>query len=138
MGVPRKEFGLRVNFLNGRLEDTLGQLASFVHAMYELNLVLFVRSILSTSNSVMLCFSDSFDEEFGIYDGDEGTLRDYIFEVASSCTFSLSLIRQLSTSLFSRLPSRESLSLPSDALVVHIRAGDALFRGALTLPPLSY
>ena len=138
MGVPQREFGLKVDLLNGRLGDTLGQLARYVHAMHALNLVLFVKSKVSSHRSVMLCCADSFDVEFSVYDGSAGTLHDYVLEVASKHAFSLSSIRGLSPSLFSKLPSRENLFLPSESLVMHIRAGDALFLGALTLPPLSY
>ena len=138
LGVPQKEFGLKLDLVNGRLGDTLSQLAGFVHAMHALNLVLFVGFRLSKHRSVMLCCSDSFDEDFGVNDGNVGSLRDYVLEVASKQTFSVDFLRGLSPSLFSRLPNKESLSLSSDSLVVHVRAGDALFRGALTLPPLSY
>ena len=55
MGFPQKEFGFKVDLVNGRLGDTLGKLAKLVHAMHALNLVLFVRSKLSKSRSVMLC-----------------------------------------------------------------------------------
>ena len=138
LGVPQREFGLKVDLLDGRLGDTLGQLARFIHAMHVLNLVLFVRSKLSKSRSVMLCCADAFDEEFSVNDGNHGALRDYVFEVAGKSDFSLEFLRGLSPSLFSGLPSRESLPLVSDSLVVHVRAGDALFLGALTLPPLKY
>ena len=138
LGVPRKEFGLRVDLLCGRLGDTLGQLAKFVHAMHALNLVLFVKSRVSLRRSVMLCCADSFDEEFGIYDGNEGTLRDYVLEVALNQPFSLGVLRGLSSSLFSKLPAENGLPLAAGSLVLHVRAGDALFEGALTLPPLSY
>ena len=138
LGIPKREFGLRVDLLNGRLGDTLGQLARLVHAMYSLNLVLFVRSRLSRQRTVMLCCADSFDEEFGVYDGNEGTLHDYVFEVASNQPFSRVFLRELSSSLFSRLPVREVLPLAADPLVLHVRAGDALFEGALLLPPMSY
>ena len=138
LGVPRKEFGLRVDLLNGRLGDTLCQLARYVHAMHALNLVLFVKSRVSLRRSVMLCCADSFDEEFSVYDGNEGTLRDYVFEVASNQVFSRDFLGELSSSLFSKLPAQNSLSLAAGSLVLHVRAGDALFEGALTLPPLSY
>ena len=138
LGIPKREFGLRVDLLNGRLGDTLGQLAKFVHAMHALNLVVYVKSRLSKHRTVMLCCADSFDEEFGIYDGNEGTLHDYVFDVANDQVFSRTFLTDLSPSLFSRLPSRDSLSFSSDSLVLHVRAGDALFMGALTLPPLSY
>ena len=138
LGVPQREFGLKVDFVNGRLGDTLGQLAKFVHAMHALNLVLFVRSKLSKSRSVMLCCADAFDEEFSVSNGNDGALREYVFEVAGKNAFSLGFLRGLSPSLFSKLPVRESLSLTSNSLVLHVRAGDALFEGALLLPPLSY
>lgn len=138
LGVPRKEFGLRVDLLDGRLGDTLEQLAKFVHAMHALNLVLFVNSRLSSHRSVMLSCADSFGEEFSVYDGNEGALRDYVLEVSDNCAFSLSLIRELSPSLFSKLPSNEVASLGAESLVIHVRGGDALFLGALALPPLTY
>ena len=75
LGVPRKEFGLRVDLLRGRLGDTFGQLMYLVHAMHALNLVLFVNSRASLHRNVMLCCADSFDEDFSIYNGNEGTLR---------------------------------------------------------------
>ena len=138
LGVPRKEFGLRVDLLNGRLGHTLGQLARYVHAMHALNLVLFVRLRSALRRSVMLCCDDSFDEEFSVYDGVEGTIRDYVFEVASNQVFSRDFLRGLSPSLFSKLIAQNSPSLADGSLVLHVRAGDALFEGALNLPPLSY
>ncbi len=138
LGIPRREFGLKVNFLNGRLGDTLDQLAKLVHGMHALNLILFVNCKLSKNRSIMLSCTDCFNEEFNVYDGDEGTLRDYVLEVASKQDFSLTLLRGLNTSLFSKLPTRESIHISSESIVVHVRAGDALFIGALFLPPLNY
>ena len=103
MGIPQKEFGLKLDFLDGRLGDNLGKLAKFVHAMHALNLILFVKSKLSAHRSVMLCCNDSFDEIFSVYDGNEGTLREYVLDVAKKQSFSLKLLRSLSKSLFSKL-----------------------------------
>ena len=106
--------------------------------MHALNLVLFVRSRLSKHRSVMLHCADSFEEPFSIYDGNEGTLRDYVLEVSRNQSFSLDLLRELSPSLFSRLPAKKESSLAVGSMALHVRAGDALFEGALILPPLSY
>ena len=86
----------------------------------------------------MLFSTETFDEEFGVYDGNAGTLRDYVLEISAKQTFSLSLLRGVSTSLFSKLPKQEMLPFSTESLVVHVRAGDALFEGLLFLPPLHY
>ena len=62
LGTPRKEFGLRIDFLNGRIGDNLRQLAKFIHGMHALNLVLYVRSKFSKHRSVMLFSTETFDE----------------------------------------------------------------------------
>ena len=41
----------------------------------------------------MLFSTETFDEEFGVYDENAGTLRDYVLEISAKQTFSLSLLR---------------------------------------------
>lgn len=138
LGVPKRQFCLKINFLRGRLGDNLKYLSYYIHGMHALDLILFVKSPMSQLRYIMLSVTDTFSEEIEIFDGNDSALSDYVMEIGKGSIFSRNMLTSLSSSLFSIFPKRESLPFLDDSLVIHVRGGDALFDGALNLPPFSY
>ena len=60
LGFPRSEFIVNVDLPDGRLGDTLWQVAMILHAMHGLNLVLFLKSRMSSYRRVLLSKSCEF------------------------------------------------------------------------------
>ncbi len=140
-GLPRKEFIINIDTTNGRIGDSLGQLASYIHAMIELNLVLIVKPRLSRSARILLHHSLLFSEDL-ICIGSTPPLLDYLNRVAESRPFNRAFLASQTSALFDMLPMPKHITygtlLQNGALVIHVRAGDALFQGAIALPPLRY
>ena len=139
LGFPRTEFIVNVDLSRGRLGDTLGQLASHLHAMHSLNLVLFVKSRMSSYRRIMLSKSHGFMNDLISVDLTP-PIESYLRSVASNEVFDRTFLVAASPTVLQDLGSPDSLKIDfaHDVLVVHVRAGDALFKGALLLPPMSY
>ena len=139
LGFPRSEFIVYVDLTDGRLGDSLLQLARYLHAMQSLNLVLFVKSRMSSYRRVMLSKSCGFMQETVSVDLTP-PIKGYLDSIAENEVFNKSFLRDASSLILQNMRPLESLKLDvsSDVLVVHVRSGDALFLGALMLPPLKY
>ena len=141
IGFPRREFVLIANLRDGRLGDRLAQLCPILHAMHELNLVVFANEYFGERRRVMLSASCEFEGDMLRFDLDK-TVSYYIKEVAKRMRFCRRHLVAASNFVLRSLPSPERLDIDEtfliDSLVCHVRAGDALFMGALILPPLSY
>ena len=142
LGVPKRGFAIKANFINGRLGDTLGQLANLLHASEKLDLVLFVNPRLSSKKTVLVSYSTSFDEEIQLLDASLGGARTYLDKVAREAKFNRSIVQDIDPIFFDLLPPLEKLPNPevhnNNCLTIHVRGGDALFAGSLNLPPLRY
>lgn len=138
LGLPSRGFGVKIDYLNGRLGDTLGQLAVDIHAMHALGLAVLVKTRLSKAKHILITAGDEFEEEFEFQDGNSGAIRKYLDNTGLAEPFRRDYLTSLSSSLFSRLASKSEVSLDDGTCVVHVRGGDALYEGALFLPPLSY
>lgn len=140
LGLPKKEFILKVNLLNGRLGDKLGTLSKLIHAQREINIILCIKSPLSKSNLVILYpEKDSFNSDLPQISYSE-SINKFITDVALNTNFNRKLLQESSRSIFSKIPSKNEYSEldVNDSVVVHVRGGDALFEGAIPLPPLNY
>ena len=139
LGFPRTEFIVNVDLSRGRLGDTLGQLARHLHAMHSLNLVLFVKSRMSSYRRILLSKSHGFMNDLISVDLIP-PINSYLRSVASNEVFDRTFLAAASPTVLQGLGSPDSLKvdLAHDVLVLHVRAGDALFIGALMLPPLIY
>lgn len=139
LGFPRSEFIVYVDLSDGRLGDSLFQLAKYLHAMQYLNLVLFVKSRMSSYRRVLLSKSCGFMQESVAVDLTP-PVKSYLDSIAENEVFNKSFLRASSSLVLQNMRSLESLKVDvsSDVLVVHVRSGDALFLGALVLPPLTY
>jgi len=139
LGFPRTEFIVNVDLSSGRFGDTLGQLASYLHAMHSLNLLLFVKSRMSSYRRVLLSKSHGFMNDLISVDLTP-PINSYLRSVASNEVFDKTFLVAASPLLLQGLGSSDNLKvdIAHDVLVLHVRAGDALFLGALPLPPLSY
>ena len=139
LGFPRQEFIVNIDLSRGRLGDTLVQLAIYVHAMHYLNLLLLVKPSLSVSKRVLLSKSNKFESDLVSVDLTP-PIAEYLHSIAVKQVFERSLLESVSPLVLEGLstPSDLCLGLDADTVVLHIRAGDALFLGALNLPPLGY
>ena len=138
LGFPRREFIVNVD-LSGRLGDTLGQLARYLHAMHSLNLVLSVKSRMSRTRRLMLSSSCKFDHDPVVIDMFP-PVEDYLQSSISNMVFNRSFLSAVSTLVLEDLGSFRNSKFDrfDDLLALHVRAGDALFEGALVFPPLRY
>lgn len=141
-GLPQKGFIVNIDLTEGRIGDTLGKLARYVHAMIELNLVLLVKSRLSRSAFILVHNSVEFSEDVVSIDSIPPVI-DYLTKIGESVTFKRDFLRLLPSQLFDDLPGPENLphglkALDNGVLVIHVRGGDALFNGLINLPPLMY
>ena len=142
MGLPRQEFIVKCSLTHGRLGDGLLQMAHYIHAMKELNLVLVVKPFGAPSKTVLLSFSGEFDSELFMLDMNT-PVSDYLRSVACSRPFDRRILFDCSSQLlcnFKELSQlfelREKLK---DTVVLHIRSGDGLFCGGnMSLPPIRY
>ena len=139
LGFPKREFIVNVDLTNGRLGDSLQQLAMHIHAMHCLNLVLFVKSRLSSYRRVLLSKSHGFMHEVASADLTP-PVRDYLYSVALNEVFEKTYLHAASPFVLENITSFDGLKVDvgHEAIVLHVRSGDALFFGKLHLPPLSY
>ena len=139
LGFPRTEFIVNVDLSRGRLGDTLGQLALHLHAMHSLNLVLCVKSRMSSYRRILLSKSHGFMNDLISVDLTP-PINSYLRSVALNEVFDKTFLVAVSPLVLQGLGSPDDLKvdITHDVLVLHVRSGDALFLGALTLPPLSY
>ena len=139
LGFPHTDFIVNVDLTDGRLGDTLDQLALYLHAMHCLNLVLFVKSRMSPYRRVLLSKSCEFTQDLVSVDLNP-PLKEYLRTVGANEMFDKSFLRAVSPLVLQDLDSSEKLKVDvsHDVLVLHVRSGDALFSGAMYLPPLSY
>ena len=139
LGFPRREFIVNVDLFSGRLGDTLGQLARYLHAMHSLNLVLSVKPRMSRTRRLMLSSSCKFDHDPVVIDMFP-PVEEYLQSSISNMVFNRSFLSAVSTLVLEDLGSFRNSKFDrfDDLLALHVRAGDALFEGALILPPLNY
>ncbi len=138
-GFPQKEFLIYTQFLSGRIGDILLKLAKLIHAMHHLDLVLCVDSRLSLFNNILLSSKDSFHSNLPAIELYSDLYR-YLEESIEHKPFSRGYLINSSRQLFSKLPDKSEynkFNLDRN-IIVHVRGGDALFEGAIELPPLSY
>ncbi len=139
LGFPAREFILYADLSDGRIGDTLNQLSVLLHAQEELNLVLIVKSRLSSYQRVMLCQPGGFKTDLPTIELN-GTIDAYIKDIGSKVKFNRELLQKCNEDAFNKLPKEDQYNDLDirKSVVLHIRGGDALFEGALHLPPLSY
>ena len=138
-GFPRTEFIVNIDLTEGRLGDTLVQLAKYIHAMNALNLVLFVKHQMSSYRRVLLSKSCGFTKDLTSINLSPA-VREYLYSVAKGEAFNRKLLHTASPLVLQNIEPLENLNIDisHDVLVLHVRAGDALFLGAKNLPPLNY
>ena len=142
MGLPRKEFIVKCNLTHGRLGDSLLQMAHYIHAMRELNLVLIVRTYGDPSKTVFLNLSSEFESDLFMIDMNK-PVSNYLRNVAFSSPFDRRLLFSFSSQLLGGFQEMGQLSgLKNkllDTVVLHVRSGDGLFCGGnMSLPPMHY
>ena len=138
-GFPRDQFIVNIDLSEGRLGDTLGQLARYIHAMNVLNLVLFVKPQMSPYRRVLLSKSCGFTQDL-VSINLSSAMKDYLYSVAESEKFNRKFLHSASPLVLQNIISRENVrvDIDCDVLVLHVRAGDILFLGDGKLPPLHY
>jgi len=67
-------------------------------------------------------------------------MAEYLRSISANQVFDRSFLASVSSLVLEGLGSSDDLelNLDADVLILHVRGGDALFLGALTLPPLGY
>lgn len=139
LGLPKKEFLVYADLTFGRLGDSLYKLCLLLHAMNRLDLVLCVRSKFSSNKRILIHNKDVFDSDVPSIEFIP-PIKEYLWKTAEMYEFSRSTLQNTTRSIFLDIPTVDKykdLNL-DESLVVHVRGGDALFEGALFLPPFSY
>jgi len=136
-GFPESSFMVRVKFNNGRLGDCLTQLAVLLHAQAVDNLMLIVNAWFSEGTHIM---TPALQFDGSLPSIDYLCVQDYLTTRTQSNPFQRSLLQQCSRGILGRITSDCPIDndVLADALVLHVRAGDALFDGSIALPPLHY